>query len=502
MTAKPSLLADAETLVFENEELRESLASLELALEDRGWVSLAAAASQQFTREGLRKAAALCQILAVSNPLIKRGLSLRHSYVWGLGVEITAVDPDIAELINTFNTSAEASLTGSQAREELERALGTDGNVFLTLFTNPLTGVVKPRSIPFNEISEVICNPDDRDEPWYYLREWDAQTVSPTGRRETARRKVAYPALGYRPLVRPKRLDGTEIAWDAPVIHISVNRLDGWDFGIGDAYAAITWARAYKEFLTDWARLTKALSRFAWKISGDKKDRTAAAAARIRAALPQPGEDAAGATFASTGTNLEAIPRSGATIDSESGKPLAGMVAAAFGVPLTMLLADPGSTGARAVAETLDEPMRLMAQSRRDLWTSALKRIYDYVIDQAVIAPRGPLAGVRTRDGDNEIITLAGGDDAVDRLVTVEWPSLEKIDAKTVVDAIVAADGTEKIPPLTIARLLLVALGVEDIDLVLDELTDDDGFWIDPHENAGQAAVDAFRRGEDPAGAL
>jgi hypothetical protein len=56
---------------------------------------------------------------------------------------------------------------------------------------------------------------------------------------------------------------------------------------------------------------------------------------------------------------------SGATIDSGSGKPLAGMVAAALDVPITMLLADPGVTGARATAETLDKPLELTTGSRR-----------------------------------------------------------------------------------------------------------------------------------------
>jgi hypothetical protein len=54
----------------------------------------------------------------------------------------------------------------------------------------------------------------------------------------------------------------------------AVNRLDGWKFGIGDAYAALPWARAYDGFLTDWAKLVKALSRFAWRLTGDRSSRT------------------------------------------------------------------------------------------------------------------------------------------------------------------------------------------------------------------------------------
>ena len=46
---------------------------------------------------------------------------------------------------------------------------------------------------------------------------------------------------------------------------------------------------------------------------------------------------------------------------------------------------------------------------------------------------------------------------------------------------------------------LLLALGVEDVDEKLADITDEDGRWVDPRASAGQAAVDAFRRGEDPA---
>ena len=494
------IVAEAERILIENDDLRESFADLQLAMEDKGWLALSMNAAGEFTRDGLARGAGLCRILAVSNPLVKRGLALRHAYVWGSGVEVTAADPDVAELVSAFNSSAEQSLTGSQAREELERALGTDGNVFIALFTNPLTGKVKPRSLPFDEIADVVTNPDDRDDPWFYLRRWTSFEIDSTGRRRTIRSEAYYPAVGYRPRARWKFLDDVEVMWDAPLLHVSVNRLDGWQFGVGDAYAAMSWARAYKEFLADWARLTKSLSRYAWRISGDKKSKAQNAAVKARAAVvSDPG---AGATVVESGSHIEAIPKSGATIDADSGKPLAGMVAAALGVPVTMLLADPGQTGARAVAETLDEPTRLEMQNRRALWTSALRRIYDYVVDQAIKAPRGPLQGTVLWDDDREVITLAGGEDEKDRAVVIDWPSLEKTDVGTVVKAIVDADGTDKLPPLTIARLLLVALGVEDIDDVLDGLTDDDGNWIDREANAGDAAARAFRDGEDPADAL
>jgi len=490
----------------ENEFLSESMADLELALEDRGWLALSMQAAQEFTREGRRRASGLTRILSIQNPLIKRGIAIRTGYIWGQGVSIQANDDDVNDVIQAFLDDNVRSFSGSQAREELERSLATDGNVYLAAFTSPMFGRVQVRSFDPDEVEDIICNPEDRDDPWFYLRQFTTAVVEPgysgLTRTRMETRRILYPALGYRPLKRPKMIDNVPVQWDAPVLHVSVNRVDGWAFGIGDAYAAIGWARAYKEFLEDWSKLTKSLSRYAWRVTSKTSGTAAKAANEARRAnvLGVPNESQAGATAVSAGNTLEAIPKTGATIDSESGRPLAGMVAAALGVPVTMLLADPGQTGARAVAETLDQPTRLEMEMRRSNWAHQMKRLLDYVIDQSVKAPRGALKGTISRDEyGSEVVTLTGD---VDGSINIDWPSLEKTDVKVLVDAIVAADGTDKIPPLTIARLICMALDIENIDEVLEEITDADGNYIDPGASAGDQAVKAFRNGEDPAGAL
>jgi hypothetical protein len=285
---------------------------------------------------------------------------------------------------------------------------------------------------------------------------------------------------------------------------VFVNRPEGWKFGVGDVYPALDWARAYKEFLEDWARLCKALSRFAWRTTtkGSRVQNLAAKMAKAPALQPfnhQP--EAAGANAVMDPyTSLEAIPKTGATLDSESGRPLAMMVAAATDVPVTMLLGDPGLTGSRATAETLDKPTELAMGARRKVWTAAFDKILGYVIDQAVKAPAGPLHGTVERDElDREVITLAGD---TERTVEVTWPPLAELDPFALVAAIVAADGTGRIPPLTTLRLLLQALNVDDIDEIIDDVIDDQGNYIEPAVTAGDVAVGAFNRGEDPAAAL
>lgn len=500
-------LAASENYV---EVLEESFADLTLAAEDQGWQRLSAELSRDFTRPGLQRIAENCRLMAVAAPLVKRALNLRIAYIWGQGVTLTARDQDVNGVVQDWwdDPSNQAALTGSQAEEELERALGTDGNVFLAFFTAPRTGRVQVRSTPFEEIQDIWTNPEDRDEPWFYLRQYQAKVIE-SGyagtRTRTETRRVLHPALDHRPRLRPKAIDGIPVQWDAPILHVAVNRLDGWKWGIGDAYAALPWARAYDGFLTDWAKLVKALSKFAWRLTGDKSPRARAAASAVKNARPTDGRQAeAGATAAmGPGVHLEAIPKSGATIDSQSGKPLAALVAAALGVPVTMLLADPGTTGARAVAETLDDPLVLEMGMRRMLWASVLARATSYVIDQAVKAPGGVLRGTVARDEwDREVITLAGD---VERTVDVDFPPLDDLDPKSLTEAIEQANVvTEGLGPvrLVLVRKILQALRVKDVDEILEQLTDEDGNLIDPDVSAGDVAVGAFRQGRDPAEAL
>jgi hypothetical protein len=520
MDVRSQLEMAESTIELLESELRESLADVELGLEDRSWRALSTTAETEFTRHGLLTAARLCRVMAIVNPLVKRALNLRSAYVWGEGVEIAARatgpsddnadEQDVNAVVQEFldDKATLKVFTSAAARETNERTLGTDGVFALALFTMPLTGRVQPREIASDEIVDVICNPDDAAEVWFYKRAWTRRTVSAVdGTPVTETVTTYYPDIDYRPRgARPVRVNGEEVMWDAPMAVLTVNGLSGWQFGIGDAFAAIPWAKAYKEFLEDWAKLVKSLSRFAWRLSAGSKTKATTAATAIRnATTTDPtglhGDKVGAAPVGgpNMGT-LEAIPKSGATIDSGSGKPLAGMVAAGMDVPVTMLLADPGVTGARATAETLDRPTELMAKQRREVWSDFHKRVLGYVIDQSVKAPRGALKGTVTRDEwGREVVTLAG---ETERTIEISWPDLTETPLDLLVSAIAAADETQKVPPLTIAKLLLAALGVTDADEILETLVDDQGNWQDPYATAGTVAADAFRRGEDPAAAL
>lgn len=449
----------------------------------------------------LRKAASDAAII---DPLISRGIGLRTAYVWGEGVAIAgtcdeAAGTDMPDLVAEWLEGQAAAWSGSQAREELERHLATAGNAFYALDTSPLTGRVEVRSIPVDEVTEIITDPEDNATPWFYRRVWAEKVITGDGGITTTatRQRVAfYPDLGHRPARRPRSIDGAEVRWWQPVAHVAVNRVDERSrWGIPDVVAALPWARGYRGFLGDWAGLMKALSKIAYQATA----KSGVGGAQVRNRLTS-STDAAGQTvIAPEGMRFEAVSKSGATIDANSGRPLAAMVAAGLDVPVTMLLADPGVTGARATAETLDRPMELTFSLRREVHAEHIRAVVSHVVASAIRAPQGPLRGTVRRDPvtGRETVELAGSQTWG---VDVDWPDLATDPTDIVVNAVATATGQGLLDPLIAARLIAVALGVDDVDRAVEALTGPDGEYLDPSVTAGDAAAAAAMRLLDAGG--
>lgn len=501
--------AELETVLFEHEALQEALSDALrstsrgagdlMRSDEAGWSRIGGEIDEQIDREKLLAEIAKARLMSVADPLIKRALTLRVAYVWGRGVTINAAQEDGAEQdVNTVvqaflddpsNRDTFASLTAHQDRE---RAFGTDGNVLLSLITDPVYGRVQVRPLRVAQIVERITNPEDETEVWLYKRQWRTRVVEAGALPSTTRtrwemRRAYYPALGFAPSVRAKSIDGIPVEWDKPVLHVAVNRL-GASWGVPDAYAALPWAIAFRDFLSDWARIARALSLIAFQATA----KTKAGAAQVRQRLGSGAVDhmgqgpAVGQTaIMGEGQRLEAVGKTGATIDSQSGLPLAAMVASALGIPVTILTANPTTVGARATADTLDPPLRAEMKMRQGLHADVIRRVLGYVVDQAIKAPSGPLRGtVRVdRVTGREVIELAGGQD---RTIEVDFPDVSETPLADLMAAIEKADGMELLPPLTLARLVLLALEVPDVEDVLAQITDDDGNFVPPtRETAG-----------------
>lgn len=482
-----------------NQFLREAYADLEqLYREDVGWQRIGFERTK-FSREGRKKMADLADLSIIGNALIKRGVALRTAYIWGQGVTVTIRDDgsagqDVNAVWNDFwdEPSNRREFTSSEGQTRYERRLASTGEAFWALPTDRVTGRVWVRRIPAAEIVDRVCDPEDEATVWLYKRVWKAVKIDPkTGEKTSEDRTTYYPALGFYPIGRPKQWAGDNIRWDAPMRPVIVNQPDEDWRGVGDVLAALPWAKMDKEFLEDLAVYMRAMTRILAQVTSKKGPARAAAQAAM-AQANGPGSTA----VMDPDTSLSLVSKSGAHIDADSHRPLATMVAAALEVPLTMLLGDPGITGARATADTLGQPTELMAGLRQNVHDEFFRDVGGYVIDQAVIAPRGLLRGSVVRDGDRLVVTLPEGDD---RTVEASWPEFDSVPLKDHVAAIATAAETRALPPVEILKLLAQVFELEDVDDLIDQMTDGEGNWIDPDLTAGQVAVDRFRRGEDPA---
>lgn len=459
------LSTDLQTLV--EATTSESTARLELALEDVGWQRLVARLQTEFSRAGLERMAQISRLMWRKNPLIRRAVNVRTYYLFAQGITVSADDEQINDLVQGFYDDPvnQRAVFGPEARERLDRTLSTDGNLVFVLVTSQATGRVQVRTLPWTQIVDPVRNPDDRDDVWFWRRRWHEG-----GRMH----EVLHPDVDHLPSgIRPTSVDGLQVRWDQPVLVEHVDRLDGDTWGVPEVYAAIDWAKAYKDFLEDWASYVRALAEFAWR----HKTKSQAAAVRRKATHATARFDSttgdtrpAGSTAIGTDVDgLEPIKQSGAHVDSDSGRTLALMVAAAMDVPYSILMGDADNSNL-ATAKTLDRPFELAIRQRQARVATRYQRMFRHAIEAAVRAPRGDLPGRVERDewGHTTVILP----DTVDPTVTIDWPSLVEHDLKDVVEAIKFATETQTMPPDVTLRLLLTAFEVDDVDQVVADAMD------------------------------
>jgi hypothetical protein len=483
-------------------DLVERIAELELEVEDRegSWLKLFGAdADDEFSREKLRSITRLSRVLYLKNPLIRRAVDTRTDYVFGRGISISARHPLVDAVVQKFlhDKTNETEFSSIDALQRLDRTLYVDGNLFFVFFKS-VTGAVRVRMMPFDEVSDVIRNPEDSAEVWFYLRERSVE-----GKQE----QRLYPAWTYRPEDKAPsyKVEGIPepipVMWDRAVYHVATNRLPGQRFGTPETYSAQDWAMAYNEFLQNWATIVRSYARFAWRLVGPKKKIAAAKAklgSKVAAGETNPAPSAGSMFTGPRDVDLQPIRSAGATTSAEDGRRLLLMVSAGTGI-FEHYFGDP-STGNLATTTTMDRPMELSFKSRQRLWQIVIEKILRFVIETKALSGTGDLVGeeVESEDWDGETsFSLAldtENDDPekarlpIDDHMTVEFPDILERDMLAEVTAIVAGATLNGLPMAGTfdleytTRRLLGALGETSIEERITELfpKDEDGNPIEP----------------------
>jgi hypothetical protein len=436
--------------------LESRIFELESRLQEDGWLRLDRMGSSEFNRETIGRIADLGRVAYLKNPLINRAVEIGALYVWGQNLSVSATDDNVQPVIERFWEENRHTLTGQQASRALEVELQVTGNIFLALFPDLTTGTVRVRPMPIEDVKEIVTNPEDRYEPWFYKREWKQRTIDGKDERLTA----YYPDWRFRPDNPPDSINDIPIRWDAPLLHVKSGAFPHWRWGVSEIYAALDWARAYKEQLEDDATRSRAMARFAWKLT------TPGGAAGVAAARTKLGTtfgvaDAGetnpppvgGATFIQgEGVNMDPIRLAGTTLPTDHSRPARLMASSGLGLPDHFFDADVGN---HATASTLDRPTELRFSERRQMWLDVYSELMQWVIDVDLIAPGG-------------LLSATPNDEA--REVTFSWPDLlersitERVsavrEAATLNSQTLAGTMTRE----TTAREMLVAIGVEDVD--------------------------------------
>jgi hypothetical protein len=359
-------LANLDEFFTDQQALQESysqMAASMLNIEDEGWTKLGIHFddTDAFTLTQLHLLSKALIERTDGNPLLKRGLGLRTSYIFGRGLEFSNLSSQrIRNLID--DPQNQAALFSAEAMAINERSNFTSGQMFI-LGDNSSK---KLQRVPFNEITGWVTNPDDAETIYFIRRSWSRKTIDGNALEV----HEWYPVDTYAGPRSIRIIQNQPVNYNKTMFPFMVNKRAGNVWGVPDCFSAYPWAYAYNEYLKDGSRILKSLSMFAWQLKSKSKAGATSAAATI--ATPS----TAGST-AILGADMElsALPRTSNSVDLGNGKPLAAMVASALEVSVIALLSDPGTSGAYGVAQTLDMPTTKAMQSRQKLWENFLKRV-------------------------------------------------------------------------------------------------------------------------------
>lgn len=365
-------------------EVEEDMLRISDAFDNVGWSPLSVEDSKEMSLSTIKKIAGVARAMNAMNPFVKRGVNARISYIWGRGVMFDGI-----ENVKDQFAKNRSKVFSPQAYEELERVLATDGNAFMALPTKDEVKGMPTATfrVSLDEIVGAIANPLDKEEIWYYKREYKVLVTNlDTGEQEAREETKWYPSIGYSQKLKeagknlPRRLNKHGVEQNYVIQHTSVNKQVGWRWGVPDILPVIFWAKAYKEYLEDNAMLVKAYSRLAWQYKVPNAQAGAVASATVMRPPtrdPLTGElQNIGGTHVGT-AEMTSLPATGSSVDFSKGSALASAIAAGLEVSKIVITSD-SSDSNRSGAESLDLPTLKAMESRQQIHVERFMEIFEF----------------------------------------------------------------------------------------------------------------------------
>lgn len=529
--AGPWLTHDARTMMLKDSatpgtKLRESnplmsqgaFGDIELALQNVEWRREINLSWLEFSRWGIQQIILISRLYYIKNPIVRRLIDISATYVFGRGFDVSSDDPTSNDVLKDF-WERNNKVLGQIALVDLERRKCYDGNLFFGFFTDMMkTGDTTVRMIDATEVMDIITDPDDTDQPWFYRRVWVAREFDiQSGQVRTQGQECYHPALGFQPTIKPPAINAIPVMWDVPVYHRKCGAVAKWNFGCPLIYPAIDWAKASRRFLEACATVKQALATIAMTVTtkggqqaieGLKQQLSTTVGPQAAIWDTNPPPVNASTVVSGPGTTFSMMDASGKGGDPEEVRRFLLMCCMVMGVPETFL-ADV-STGNLATATTLDRPTELVFLEKQEAWRDDLTLIAKYVLDCSKNATGGKLkealekqqlkvndVQIRTRvrliGPDGRMHYVYDTDEAGKRKVNpkeikiqVTFPAIREGDLAVMVGAIASAMTLNNkggqivgIDEKQGVLLLFRQLGVEDAEEIVELMYPEDEYEID-----------------------
>jgi len=154
--------------------IREATASVEadLALEDAGWINLSGQTGDVITSQERITNLQLSRLYATKDPMGKQAIRLWTDYTFGSGMAWDTEDDKTKKALEGFwDSQANQAVLSARGQRKSSDKLLIDGEVFFAIFLGP-EGKAKIRLIDPLEITEIITDPDDKEDVRFYRRQW------------------------------------------------------------------------------------------------------------------------------------------------------------------------------------------------------------------------------------------------------------------------------------------------------------------------------------------
>ena len=376
-------LAMVNDLLHDRARILEDNGLMSLKLEDYMWTPVAGWQTDQgFSLGTLQDEADHCRALYAINPLIKKAVTARTGLIHGRGVRIIPkADGRGADAIEREYALHERRVFGTVARARLEAELSSTGNVWAIREKGR-----EAITVPIAQIAGYITEVEDPSKVLYWKRSYQTQKTSmDTGQQETVIVTEYIPtAAAKNP---PTEIGEVPVRRSARMVHIAANRQEGWVLGLPDVFAAKFWSKGHKEMFEAGHEYALAQGQFAAKVTGGSGLGAQMAASRL-ADEPRRDYDTGevsqyGGTFVgSNGLDLQLMGKMGSGVDFKSYDRIAGLIAAATGVPLAVLLAESDKDEV-SLESSVVEDMKL----RQQLWGEFYQEFFEGM-DVHVVWPR------------------------------------------------------------------------------------------------------------------